>query len=37
LGNALGHGYDRVDLRTIYVTATDSFPWLRADFVAALG
>jgi uncharacterized protein with HEPN domain len=36
LGNALRHDYDRVDLRTIYVTATDSLPLLRADCVAAL-
>ncbi|MDN4633407.1 DUF86 domain-containing protein [Sphingomonas sp. PsM26] len=36
LGNALRHDYDRVDLWTIYVTATDSLPMLRADCVAAL-
>jgi len=36
LGNALRHDYDRVDLRTIYVTATESLPSLRADCVAAL-
>lgn len=37
LGNALRHDYDRVDLRTIYMTVTDSLPRLRADCVAALG
>ena len=37
LGNALRHDYDRVDLRTIYVTVTESMPSLRADCVAALG
>ena len=36
LGNALRHDYGRVDLRTIYVTATDSLPLLRADCMSAL-
>jgi uncharacterized protein with HEPN domain len=35
LGNALRHDYDRVDLRTSYVTATDSLPLLRTDCVVA--
>jgi uncharacterized protein with HEPN domain len=37
LGNALRHDYDRVDLRTIYTTLTDSLPLLRSDCVVALG
>lgn len=36
LGNVLRHDYDRVDLRTIYVTVTDSLPRLRVDCAAAL-
>lgn len=37
LGNALRHDYDRIDLRTIFTTVTDSLPALREECGTALG
>lgn len=36
LGNRLRHEYDQIDLRTIWRTARDSLPGLRADCLKLL-
>lgn len=36
IGNFLRHEYDRVDLDTVWHTATDHLPLLKASVVAAL-